>query len=643
MRLISWLINWWGKSLRRRLLVSSLITMLFFLTVLGFLSFRSGQMGMRYEVNQRNAQMATLVAIDINVHFTNILGNVHLFTYLPEASADVLSIQARAMLELRRASPYTYRALYLLDSEGHPLIHLTEPLEELLAIRDVTEIIELSPIPLTDELTIVYEAAKSGDIFLSPTYLEGIDQVPIIYMGIPIMVEQERLSQIVVAKIDLRDIWRKVDKIRVGQTGQAFVVSQKGTIIAHPDRTYIGQPLTPELRPVLAGYEGQTEYTDPISGRIMLASYSPVGGRMGWGIVVEQEQAEAFASVNMIAFITLAVLIVAIGMALVVSILIVRSITHPIQHLAEATRTIARTGNLSHDIAVKGQDEVGQLSITFNQMIASLRESRGKLQRWGEELESKVHERTIELEKRSKKLASANIRLEEMSRYKSEFLANMSHELRTPLNSILGFSEVLQDKMFGDLNEKQEEYVNYVRESGQHLLSLINDILDLSKIEVGKMEMELNEVCIRDLLKNSLTMIKEKALKHGIELSLKLEDATPDIYADERKVKQVVFNLLSNAVKFTPDGGKAGIEAVKKDEHIRVTVWDTGIGIKEGDKGKLFKEFQQLDNSIAKRYQGAGLGLALSKRLVELHGGKIRVESEPGKGSRFSFTLPIRQ
>ncbi len=251
MRLISWLINWWGKSLRRRLLVSSLITMLFFLTVLGFLSFRSGQMGMRYEVNQRNAQMATLVAIDINVHFTNILGNVHLFTYLPEASADVLSIQARAMLELRRASPYTYRALYLLDSEGHPLIHLTEPLEELLAIRDVTEIIELSPIPLTDELTIVYEAAKSGDIFLSPTYLEGIDQVPIIYMGIPIMVEQERLSQIVVAKIDLRDIWRKVDKIRVGQTGQAFVVSQKGTIIAHPDRTYIGQPLTPELRPAM--------------------------------------------------------------------------------------------------------------------------------------------------------------------------------------------------------------------------------------------------------------------------------------------------------------------------------------------------------------------------------------------------------
>ena len=197
--------------------------------------------------------------------------------------------------------------------------------------------------------------------------------------------------------------------------------------------------------------------------------------------------------------------------------------------------------------------------------------------------------------------------------------------------------------MFGDLNEKQEEYVNYVLESSQHLLSLINDILDLSKIEVGKLEIELGEVCTRDLLTNSLTMIKEKALKQGIELSLKHENGIPDIYADERKVKQVVFNLLSNAVKFTPDGGKAGIEAFKEDEHIRVAVWDTGIGIKEKDKGKLFKEFQQLDSSAAKRYHGTGLGLALSKRLVELYHGRIWVESEAGKGSRFSFTLPIRQ
>lgn len=278
MHIISWLTNWWGKSLRRRLLVSSLVTMLFFLIVLGFLSFRTGQMGMRYEVNQRNAQLATLVAKEINVHFDNILANVRLFTYQSEVSIDVLSTQARIMLELRRTSPLTYSALYMLDSEGHVLIHLAESMEDLLAIEDAAEIVGRSPIPLTDGISTAYEAAKSGELFLSPTYIVGSDQVPIIYMGIPIMTEQGQPGQIVVAEVDLRDIWRRVDEIRIGQTGQAFIVSQEGIIIAHPDRAYIGQPLIPELRQVLVGYEGQTEYTDPISGRSMLASYSPVGG-----------------------------------------------------------------------------------------------------------------------------------------------------------------------------------------------------------------------------------------------------------------------------------------------------------------------------------------------------------------------------
>ncbi len=268
--------------------------------------------------------------------------------------------------------------------------------------------------------------------------------------------------------------------------------------------------------------------------------------------------------------------------------------------------------------------------------IVKRKQAEVKIKEFSEHLEELVRKRTDEL-------AIAKERAEVMSRYKSEFLANMSHELRTPLNSILGFSEVLQDKMFGELNEKQEEYVNYIRESGGHLLSLIDDILDLSKIEAGKLVMEPADVRLGDLFQNSLTMVKEKALKHGIELILKLENEIPHIYADERMVKQVVFNLLSNAVKFTPDGGKVGLEAGKEGEDIRVTVWDTGIGIKEKDKEKLFKEFQQLDSGGDKRYQGTGLGLALSKRLVELHGGKIWVASEPGKGSRFSFTLPIRQ
>jgi len=397
MYLISWLRNWWGKSLRRRLLASSIVTILFFLILLGALSFRAGQAGIRTEVNQRNDQLATLVAKDINAHFNNLWGNVRLFTRQLEESTAMLSLQARVMLELRRVSPLTYRALYLFDSEGHFLIHLADPLEDLLAIRDIEEIISRPSIPLIDELSTAYEAARTEGLFLSAAYVVGADQAPIIYVSIPVVAEQGPSSQTVVAEIDLRDIWRRVDEIHVGQTGRAFVVSQEGTIIAHPDRTYVGQPLAPELRPVLAGYEGRTEYTDPIGGARLLASYSPVGGQSGWGIVVEQERAEAFAPVNRIAAITLGVLLVAIGMATVVTILVARSITRPIQHLVEVTRTIAQTGNLRQNVAVEGHDEVGQLAATFNQMADRLHASLT-------ELERRVDERTVELTETNEQL-----------------------------------------------------------------------------------------------------------------------------------------------------------------------------------------------------------------------------------------------
>jgi len=243
----------------------------------------------------------------------------------------------------------------------------------------------------------------------------------------------------------------------------------------------------------------------------------------------------------------------------------------------------------------------------------------------------------------------------EANRAKSDFLANMSHELRTPLNSVIGFSEVLEDEMFGPLNAKQREYVGNILASGKHLLGLINDILDLSKVEAGKVELDLTIISLRPLLATSLTMLQEKALKHGILLSLDpgLDDGL-ELIADERKLKQIMFNLLSNAVKFTPEGGSVRIAAQRlQDTHppeqgacrdwIEVAVEDTGIGIRAEDLPKLFKEFGQLSSPYTKEHEGTGLGLALTKRLVELHGGRIEVASEPGKGSRFAFILPLRQ
>lgn len=230
--------------------------------------------------------------------------------------------------------------------------------------------------------------------------------------------------------------------------------------------------------------------------------------------------------------------------------------------------------------------------------------------------------------------------LEVASRHKSEFLANMSHELRTPLNAIIGFSEVMLEGMFGEVNEKQREYLQDILSSGRLLLSLINDILDLSKIEAGRMELQVGTFSLRDALTNGVTMVRERATRHGVEVRVDIAAEIAEMEGDERKVKQVVYNLLSNAVKFTPDGGRVGLRARVGDGTVEVSVSDTGIGIPNEEQERVFEEFHQA--SSARGREGTGLGLTLAKRFVELHGGTIRLESEVGVGSRFTFTLPLK-
>jgi len=231
--------------------------------------------------------------------------------------------------------------------------------------------------------------------------------------------------------------------------------------------------------------------------------------------------------------------------------------------------------------------------------------------------------------------------LEVANKHKSEFLANMSHELRTPLNAIIGFSEALLEKMFGEMNEKQEDYLRDIHSSGGHLLSLINDILDLSKIEAGRMELEPSEFNLPAALRNAMTLVRERAQNHGIALELHVDPRVGEIHADERKVKQIVVNLLSNAVKFTPDGGRIEVDARPNGNSVQVSVKDTGVGIAEKDQQAVFEEFRQVGGDYTTKQEGTGLGLALTRRFVELHGGNISVESAPGKGSMFTFTLPL--
>jgi signal transduction histidine kinase len=240
-----------------------------------------------------------------------------------------------------------------------------------------------------------------------------------------------------------------------------------------------------------------------------------------------------------------------------------------------------------------------------------------------------------EIEEKSRQLEVAN-------RHKSEFLASMSHELRTPLNAVIGFSEVLLDRMFGEINPKQDEYLQDILSSGRHLLSLINDILDLAKIEAGRMELDIADFHLPQAIDNAITLVRERAARRAIALEADVDARLGEIKGDERKVKQVLLNLLSNAIKFTPEGGHIGIRAGLADGFAEIAVTDTGVGIAPEDHEAVFEEFRQVGTDYAKKHEGTGLGLTLSRRFVELHGGKIWVKSQLGQGATFTFTLPVK-
>lgn len=343
-------------------------------------------------------------------------------------------------------------------------------------------------------------------------------------------------------------------------------------------------------------------------------------------VIIPKEIAEQRFAANVAFFITVS----SISILLIVAIIFPTTgkFMKPIERLTAAVATITKTGDLTTKVDVSSKDEVGQLGRAFNDMST-------KLQSTYVTLEQRITEKTAHLQQ-------VILALERANKMKSEFLANMSHELRTPLNAIIGFAEVLRDKIAGDLNEEQTDFVNDIHSSGCHLLQMINDILDLSKIEAGRMELQPEVFLVPEAIVDVYTILKGLASKKHLELKTAILTDVKSIEADRVKFKQILYNLLSNAIKFTPEKGTIILEAGIVDDMLQVSVSDTGIGMKSEDQEKVFKEFWQADSSIARKYEGTGLGLALTKRIVEMHGGKIWFESEYGKGSVFSFALPLK-
>ena len=298
----------------------------------------------------------------------------------------------------------------------------------------------------------------------------------------------------------------------------------------------------------------------------------------------------------------------AIGLALLLGFVLSWSVVGPIQRIDPRLAAIAE-GDFSGHVDVENRDELGALAANVNRTNDELRRLYAEL--------------------------------EAASQHKSDFLASMSHELRTPLNAIIGFSQVLREGMFGSVSEKQAEYLEDILSSANHLLALINDVLDLSKVEAGQIELERAPFSLRETLERGVVVVRERASDDGVSVSLAADPEADVVEGDERRIQQVVFNLLSNAVKFTPAGGAVDVTSARVNGVVRVSVADTGPGIAVEDHERIFEEFQQAESGVQQR-EGTGLGLALSKRFVELHGGRLWLESELGKGSTFVFTLPAR-
>jgi len=443
---------------------------------------------------------------------------------------------------------------------------------------------------------------------------------------------------VIVADVDLGTVLDAIEQARIGQAGYAYAVNSGGQLIAHPNKNLVLSHANfgslPQVQAALTAPTSVradviTDGRDP-DGKEVLSAFQHVDPP-GWWVFVEEPLSEAFGPIQSAIWRTVTLLLVFLAVALVTSVLLARNLVRPIESIQVAAARIG-SGALDQRIEVSSDDELGALAEEFNTMAARLEASYAGL-------EHQVDERTRELTTALAKLDEKSRELQAASRHKSEFLANMSHELRTPLNAISGFSQVLRKRMFGEINDKQAEYLDEILAASRDLLTLIDDVLDLSKVEAGQIELELAPFSLPGALERVLVVVGEQASRGNVRISLTTDAAIDTVVGDERRIRQVALNLLSNAIKFTPAGGAVAVRAARQAGELRISVTDTGPGVAAEDQARIFEEFQQAAAGKEQR-DGTGLGLALSKRLVELHGGRIWVESELGQGSTFSFTLP---
>jgi signal transduction histidine kinase/DNA-binding response OmpR family regulator len=451
-----------------------------------------------------------------------------------------------------------------------------------------------------------------------------------VVIAVPILNSQRNLVGFLAGTVNLSEVERLGTYSRIGVNGQAVVVDRRGRVIAHPRedwRTEARDLSSSGIFQSTLGHDiGVSWYTDPDGNVPRVAGFATVPV-VGWKVWVSQPVADLRSELTPLIISTLEWLLVAIILALLLGFIAAAWISRPVVELTRAAERIAQ-GDFATPVTVRERfaaKELGALARNFNQMVKRL---GGAYQT----LEEKVTQRTSELQAANQELARAN-------KLKSEFLANVSHELRTPLSAIIGFSQILLDGIDGPMNEEQQQDILQVNRSGQSLLTLINQILDLSKIEAGKMELTIERIDLPTLITSVLESISPLAQEKGLRIDTRFAPGLPAVEADAGRLKQILINLLSNAVKFT-ERGHIEVIAQPSGRMVRIAVKDTGIGISAEAQKVIFEEFVQGDGSSTRRHGGTGLGLSIVRKLVEMHGGAVAVVSEPGMGSTFTFTVP---
>lgn len=484
-----------------------------------------------------------------------------------------------------------------------------------------------------------FKQLKEGEVYFGPVhFVRGSEP----YM--PIAVPIERFAGDVIgvlqAEVNLKYIGDVVSAITVGKAGYAYSVTRTGELIAHPDISLVLQRRNvAHLDQAKAAFQAKPGASKPsaivaqnLQGKKVFSSFALIPG-LDWAVFIERPVEEAYETLYASVLRTSSLLLVGLGMALLASLFVARRVVRPLRILRQGVERIG-SGDLDYRLEIKTRDELQALAEDFNRMTAKLQESYANL-------EQKVAVRTEELRKVLEELEDKGRQLEIASRHKSQFLANMSHELRTPLNGILGLTEMILDKIYGEVPERIRSALEDVAASGRHLLGLINDVLDLSKIEAGQMTLALHEYSMQEVVQAVSTAMQPLAAAKNLTLKVHVPPGLPPGKGDQRRIAQVFMNLVGNAIKFV-EAGEVRVEVTIADETFLVSVSDAGPGVAPADQKRIFEEFQQVDGSSSRSKGGTGLGLTIAKRIIEMHGGRIWVESKIGIGSTFTFTLPVR-